>query len=45
MRKLILLMMMLAMMTGTACAEEYLDGEELFYNDVYNHENVDLVYA
>ena len=44
MRKLVMMMMMLMMMTSTACAGEYLDGEELFYNDVYNHENVDLVY-
>lgn len=44
MRKLLLLVAMVAMMTSTACAGEYLDGEELFYNDVYNHENVDLVY-
>lgn len=37
-------MMMLVSMTSTVYASEYLDGEEIFYNDVYNHDNVYLVY-
>lgn len=44
MKRMIMTIMLLLMMTCSVYAGEYKDGEEIFYNDIYNHDNADLVY-